>query len=71
MLIFNVVYGMFFKCLNIDFVGSTNTINTYFIDNYIFISLSGCVSSGSSARICPGSYNAVKKALGQLRYGIK
>ena len=31
-----------------------------FIDNYIFISVSGCVGRGPSARNFPGEYNGVK-----------
>jgi len=35
-----------------------------FIYHYIFIPVSGCVCGGTSALLCPGSYNAVKTALG-------
>ena len=34
-----------------------------FIDIYSFIPVSGCVSSGPIALLCPGGYNAVKTAL--------
>ena len=34
-----------------------------FIDVYSFVYVSGCVSMGPSALLCPGSYNAVKTVL--------
>ena len=61
-----VVYGMFFLCLNTDFVGSTNTIKNICLilsTIYIFIPVSGCVGRGPSALLCLGAYNAVKMAL--------
>jgi hypothetical protein len=33
------------------------------IDIYIFIPVSGCVDIDPCAVLCPGAYNAVKKAL--------
>jgi hypothetical protein len=54
-----------FKCLNTDFVGSTNTINIFFISStiYILFPVSGCVGRGPSTLLCMGAYNAVKTAL--------
>jgi hypothetical protein len=45
-----------YKCLNTDFVGSTNTINICLILStiYIFIPVSGCVCMGHSALLFPG-----------------
>jgi hypothetical protein len=48
----------FFKCLNTDFVGSTNTILDIcliLLTIYIFIPVSGCVGRGPSALLCPGA----------------
>ena len=64
----------FFKCLNTDFVGSTNTILDIcliLLTIYICIPVSGCVGRGPSALLCPGAYNAVKTALARCtRYNI-
>ena len=54
-----------FLCLNIDFLGSTYTINICLIlmTIYIFIPVSGCVGRGPNGLLCPGAYDTVKTAL--------
>ena len=51
-------------CLNIDFVGLTNTINICLILStiYIFIPVSGVVGTVPSALLCPGPIMLLRRS---------